>query len=105
MKKIILPLFLLLIFFITLSYDSIRFYFNITKEIINLNSNLAVIASNFYTEPTSEVSYKDVVYKSRGNLDLTLDIYSPKKTNKGASPVIIYVFGDSWMYNMPVTEK
>ena len=104
MKKIILPLFLLLIFFITLSYDSIRFYFNITKEIINLNSNLAVIASNFYTEPTSEVSYKDVVYKSRGNLDLTLDIYSPKKTNKSPSPVIIYVFGDSWMYgnkNLP----
>ena len=104
MKKFILPLFLLLIFFITLIYDSIRFYFNITKEIINLNSNLAVIASNFYTEPTSEVSYKDVVYKSRGNLDLTLDIYSPKKTNKGASPVIIYVFGDSWMYgnkNLP----
>lgn len=103
-KKLIIPISIFLIFFITSNFDSIKFYFHITKEIIKLNSNLAVIASNFYTEPASEVSHKDIVYKSRGNLDLTLDIYSPKINKEGGSPVIIYVFGDSWMYgnkNLP----
>ena len=103
-KKLILPVSLLLIFFISVNLDSIKFYYNITKEIIKLNSNLAVIASNFYTEPVSEVSYKDIIYKSRDNIDLTLDIYTSKKEMEGGSPVIIYVFGDSWMYgnkNLP----
>lgn len=95
---------IIFIFFIISNFDYIKFYFNITKEIIKLNSDLAVIASNFYTEPASEISYKDIVYKSRENLELTLDIYSSKKTKEGGSPVIIYVFGDSWMYgnkNLP----
>lgn len=95
---------ILLIFFISVNLDSIKFYYHITKEIIKLNSNLAVIASNFYTEPVSEVSYKDIIYKSRDNIDLTLDIYTSKKNRKNGSPVIIYVFGDSWMYgnkNLP----
>lgn len=103
-KKLIIPISIFLICLIISNFDSIKFYFNITKEIIKLNSNLAVIASNFYTEPASEVSHKDIVYKSRGNLDLTLDIYSSKINKEGGSPVIIYVFGDSWMYgnkNLP----
>ena len=72
------------------NYNSIKFYINITKQIISLNNDLAVIASNFYTEPISKVSHKDIIYKRRGNLNLTLDIYSPKKNNKEYSPVIIY---------------
>lgn len=97
-KKLIILSFILLIVFIIIQFDSIKFYANITKDIINLNNDLAVIASNFYTEPTTKVSYKDIVYKKRGNLDLTLDIYSPTKVIEGGSPVILYVFGDSWMY-------
>ena len=103
-KKLILPVSLLLIFFISVNLDSIKFYYHITREIIKLNSNLAVIASNFYTEPVSEVSYRDIIYKSRDNIDLTLDIYTSKKEMESGSPVIIYVFGDSWMYgnkNLP----
>lgn len=97
-KKLKLLIFIFLIFFMIVNYNSIKFYINITKQIISLNNDLAVIASNFYTEPISKVSHKDIIYKRRGNLNLTLDIYSPKKNNKEYSPVIIYVFGDSWMY-------
>lgn len=103
-KKFIIYIAILILLFITSNLNSIKFYFHITREIVKLNSNLAVIASNFYTEPVSKISYKDIVYKYRGPLKLTLDIYNSKKYIEGGSPVIVYVFGDSWMYgnkNLP----
>ena len=38
-----------------------------------------------------------MIYKKRGNKELTLDIYTNKEA-KEATPVIIYVFGNGWMY-------
>ena len=38
-----------------------------------------------------------MVFKKRDNKELTLDIYTNKEANE-ATPVIIYVFGNGWMY-------
>ena len=66
-------------------------------EIIKLSNSLPTISSNFYNEPIEDITYKDVIYKRRDNKELTLDIYTDKKANE-ATPVIIYVFGNGWMY-------
>lgn len=66
-------------------------------EIIKLSNSLPTISSNFYNEPIEDITYKDVIYKKRDNKELTLDIYTDKKANE-ATPVIIYVFGNGWMY-------
>ncbi|WP_297713863.1 alpha/beta hydrolase [Clostridium sp.] len=66
-------------------------------EIIKLSNSLPTISSDFYNEPIEDITYKDVIYKKRDNKELTLDIYTDKKANE-ATPVIIYVFGNGWMY-------
>ena len=66
-------------------------------EIIKLSNSLPTISSDFYNEPIEDITYKDVVYKKRDNKELTLDIYTDKKANE-STPVIIYVFGNGWMY-------
>ena len=66
-------------------------------EIIKLSNSLPTISSDFYNEPIENITYKDVIYKKRDNKELTLDIYTNKKANE-ATPVIIYVFGNGWMY-------
>ena len=66
-------------------------------EIIRLSNSLPTISSDFYNEPIENITYKDVIYKKRGNKELTLDIYTNKEA-KEATPVIIYVFGNGWMY-------
>lgn len=66
-------------------------------EIIRLSNSLPTISSDFYNEPIENITYKDVVYKKRDNKELTLDIYTNKEA-KEATPVIIYVFGNGWMY-------
>lgn len=66
-------------------------------EIIKLSNSLPTISSNFYNEPIEDITYKDVIYKRRDNKELTLDIYTNKEA-KEATPVIIYVFGNGWMY-------
>ncbi len=71
--------------------------FKFLFEIIKLRNSLPTISSNFYNEPIKDVTYKDVVYKTRNNKEITLDIYKNKKINT-PSPVIIYVFGNGWMY-------
>ncbi|WP_305084492.1 alpha/beta hydrolase [uncultured Clostridium sp.] len=71
--------------------------FKFLFEIIKLRNSLPTISSNFYNEPIKDVTYKDVVYKTRNNKEITLDIYKNKEINT-PSPVIIYVFGNGWMY-------
>ena len=66
-------------------------------EIIKLSNSLPTISSDFYNEPIKDITYKDIVYKKRGNKELTLDIYTNKEA-KEPTPVIIYVFGNGWMY-------
>lgn len=71
--------------------------FKFLFEIIKLRNSLPTISSDFYNEPIKDVTYKDVVYKTRNNKEITLDIYKNKEINT-PSPVIIYVFGNGWMY-------
>ncbi|WP_294129760.1 alpha/beta hydrolase [uncultured Clostridium sp.] len=66
-------------------------------EIIKLSNSLPTISSDFYNDPIKDITYKDVVYKKRGNKEFTLDIYTNKEA-KEPTPVIIYVFGNGWMY-------
>lgn len=66
-------------------------------EIIKLSDSLPTISRDFYNKPIENITYKDVVYKKRDNKELTLDIYTDKKANE-PTPVIIYVFGNGWMY-------
>ena len=66
-------------------------------EIIKLSNSLPTISSNFYNEPIKDITYKDIVYKKRGNKEIKLDIYTNREA-KEATPVIIYVFGNGWMY-------
>lgn len=96
-KKRITLLFFIIIFIFVIFNKYIRFYTSISVELLKLNKELATVSSNFYSNPTDEISYKDIVYKKRGDLDLTLDIYSSKKEVEGGSPVILYVFGNCWM--------
>ncbi len=71
--------------------------FKFLFEIIKLRNSLPTISTDFYNEPIKDVTYKDVVYKTRNNKEITLDIYKNKEINT-LSPVIIYVFGNGWMY-------
>ena len=95
-KKRSLIISIIIFILLTISFTSmkkIKFLF----EIIKLSKSLPTISSDFYNEPIENITYKDVVYKKRDNKELTLDIYTNKKT-KEATPVIIYVFGNGWMY-------
>ena len=49
--------------------------FKFLFEIIKLRNSLPTISSDFYNEPIKDVTYKDVVYKTRNNKEITLDIY------------------------------
>lgn len=71
----------------------LKFFF----EIIKLSSSLPTVSSDFYNEPIKDITYKDIVYKKRGNKELKLDIYTSKDSDE-PTPVIIYVFGNGWMY-------
>ncbi|SUY48404.1 lipase [Clostridium putrefaciens] len=42
--------------------------------------------------------YLDIPYKVLEKEDLTLDFYSPSKSNKTAWPLIIYIHGGSWAF-------
>lgn len=95
-KKRSLIISIIIFILLTISFTNmkkIKFLF----EIIKLSKSLPTISSDFYNEPIENITYKDVVYKKRDNKELTLDIYTNKKT-KEATPVIIYVFGNGWMY-------
>ena len=85
--------FITLLFFII---DELLLYINLGSDLLKINKSLPTISSDFYSNPTDNISYEDIIYKTRGDLSLTLDIYSPTKTINSPSPVIIYVFGDGW---------
>ena len=53
--------------------------FKFLFEIIKLRNSLPTISSDFYNEPIKDVTYKDVVYKTRNNKEITLDIYKNKE--------------------------
>lgn len=56
-----------------------------TEELLNPNS-------------VESMDYRNIEYKNTNGVQLTLDIYGPKKELKGGSPVILYVHGGSWVY-------
>lgn len=70
-------------------------YFKFLFEIIKINKSLPTVSSDFYSDPIVDITYKDIVYKTRDDLNLKLDIYS-SVNNDSPSPVIIYVFGNGW---------
>ncbi|MDU2122538.1 MAG: alpha/beta hydrolase [Clostridium celatum] len=87
---------IIILILVTISVINIK-KFKFLVEVIKLSDSLPTISSDFYNEPIENITYKDVVYKKRHNKELTLDIYTDKKANE-ATPVIIYVFGNGWMY-------
>ncbi len=86
------------ILFIFIVIDDLLLYIDLTSDLLKINNSLPAISSNFYSNPTRNITYENVVYKTRDDLSLTLDIYGPTKNIKSPSPVIIYVFGDAWSY-------
>ena len=51
-------------------------------EIIKLSNSLPTISSNFYNEPIKDITYKDIVYKKRGNKEIKLDIYTNREAKE-----------------------
>ena len=95
-KKRPLIIIIIILILVIISVTNIK-KFKFLVEIIKLSDSLPTISNDFYNEPIENITYKDVVYKKRHNKELTLDIYTDKKANE-ATPVIIYVFGNGWMY-------
>ena len=71
--------------------------FKFLFEVLRISSSLSTVSSDFYSEPIEDITYKNIIYKKRGNTELKLDIYSNEEA-VAPSPVIIYVFGNGWMY-------
>lgn len=95
-KKRSLIIAIIILILVTISATNMK-KIKFLVEIIKLSESLPTISSDFYSEPIEDIAYKDVVYKKRGNKELTLDIYTNKEAQE-ATPVIIYVFGNGWMY-------
>ena len=95
-KKRPLIITIITLILVTISATSMK-KIKFLAEIIKLRNSLPTISSDFYNEPIKDIEYKDVIYKKRDNKELTLDIYTNKEA-KEATPIIIYVFGNSWIY-------
>ncbi|WP_370830044.1 prolyl oligopeptidase family serine peptidase [Clostridium sp.] len=95
-KKRPLIIIIIILILVIISVTNIK-KFKFLVEIIKLSDSLPTISNDFYNEPIENITYKDVVFKKRDNIELTLDIYTNKEANE-ATPVIIYVFGNGWMY-------
>lgn len=95
-KKRPLIIIIIILIIVIISVTNIK-KFKFLVEIIKLSDSLPTISNDFYNEPIENITYKDVVFKKRDNKELTLDIYTNKEANE-ATPVIIYVFGNGWMY-------
>lgn len=93
--KILVIIFISLFMVVIYIGKSTRFKFLL--EILKLSSSLPTISSDFYNEPIDDITYENVLYKVRENEELKLDIYSPKNS-EAPTPVIIYVFGNGWIY-------
>ena len=95
-KKRQLIIIIIILILVIISVTNIK-KFKFLVEIIKLSDSLPTISNDFYNEPIENITYKDLVFKKRDNKELTLDIYTNKEANE-ATPVIIYVFGNGWMY-------
>lgn len=95
-KKRPLIITIITLMLVTISATSMK-KIKFLAEIIKLRNSLPTISSDFYNEPIKDIEYKDVIYKKRDNKELTLDIYTNKEA-KEATPIIIYVFGNGWIY-------
>lgn len=95
-KKSPLIIIIIILILVIISVTNIK-KFKFLVEIIKLSDSLPTISNDFYNEPIENITYKDLVFKKRDNKELTLDIYTNKEANE-ATPVIIYVFGNGWMY-------
>lgn len=73
-------------------------YKSIGEKYIEIVQNPPVITSIEELSAMESMDHKDVEYKNINGSIQTLDIYGPKKTIKGGSPVILYVHGGSWVY-------
>lgn len=83
--------------FLMLIYINQSSRFKFLFEILKISSSLPTISSDFYSEPINDISYKDLIYKERNGQKLKLDLYMSNDLSK-PKPVIIYVFGNGWMY-------
>jgi len=95
-KKRPLIITIITLILVTISATSMK-KIKFLAEIIKLRNSLPTISSDFYNEPIKDIEYKDVIYKKRDNKELTLDIYTNKEA-KEATPIIIYIFGNGWIY-------
>lgn len=95
-KKRPLIITIIILILVTISATSMK-KIKFLAEIIKLRNSLPTISSDFYNEPIKDIEYKDVIYKKRDNKELTLDIYTNKEA-KEATPIIIYIFGNGWIY-------
>lgn len=94
-KKVYILISILIFLIIIYITKSIRFKF--LFEVLKLSSSLPTISSDFYNEPINDISYKDLIYKKRDGNKLKLDLYMSNESDE-PKPVIIYVFGNGWMY-------
>lgn len=92
-KKIYIPILIFLIIIYVNQSSRLKFLL----EILKISSSLPTISSDFYNEPINDISYKDLIYKERNGQKLKLDLYMSNELNE-PKPVIIYVFGNGWMY-------
>lgn len=99
LKYILLTLFSFsaIVTYIFVNYN-IPLHSKIILELMKVNRDLPTVSSNFYQNPIEDITYKDIVYKERNGEELKLDIYSATKELEGGSPVLIYVFGNAWIY-------
>ena len=101
-KKRTLFIIIILITLIIGVLNSIRFKF--LYEVLKLSNSLATISSDFYSEPIKDITYKDIIYKRNDGETLKLDLYINEEI-KDPKPVIIYVFGNGWVYGDKVIPE
>lgn len=78
--------------------DRISLYANVLKKYSEFVENKQSLTEDLSLKSIDSIDYDDIVYKNTNGVPLTLDIYGPKKSVKGGSPVILYVHGGSWIY-------
>lgn len=78
--------------------DRISLYKSILKKYSEFVENGQNLTEDLSLKSIDSIDYDDIIYKNTNGTPLTLDIYGPKKSVKGGSPVILYVHGGSWVY-------
>lgn len=101
-RRTILIIISILICLIIGVLKSINFKF--LYEVLRLSNSLATVSSDFYSEPIKDITYEDITYKKNDSESLKLDLYINEEI-KEAKPVIIYVFGNAWLYGDKVIPE